>query len=683
MSLQRLLAPRSIALIGQRIWTDAVAQGAAAIGYQGKLWRVHPQLASTPASQVYRCIADLPEAPDAAFVAVANADAPQVAADLARRGAGGFICFSAGFSETGTESGGELTQALRISAGDMPFLGPNCYGMVNFFDRVALWPDQVVGTSPQRGVALICQSGTIALTLMFNQRSLPIGYLISIGNQTRLSAADLIEELCEDSRVSAIGLYLEGIQDGPAFARAIEKARARSKPVALVKSGRTTAAARTAFSHTGALTGSDVVFDSFCRQAGVARCDTLGSLCETLKILHVGGPLAGRRVTVFGASGGDMALTSDLSRDLALRFPEFSAQATTQMRGLLSDRVAIANPFDIHTYLWFQPDALRRLFALILNQDVDAVVFMLDCPPEALCNLSAYVPVIEQFIAAAAGCLPRAVLMASLPENMSAATRERCLAAGVVPLQGQREALQAIDHAGAMGESLRRAEFPSLIMTPRRLGTAPHTIGEQAAKAELAAYGVPIPRGLVVAFADAAAAARQLGFPLVMKATGDGIAHKSDRGAVVLNITSAQAAAQAAERLRAHSDSVLVEEMIGDGVAELLTGVVADAQFGLVLSLAAGGVHAELWRDRVTLLPPWSRTAISTALRELKIWRLVEGYRGKPPGDEAALLDAILAVARYAAEHSDELLEIDINPLIVRPQGRGVVAVDALINTEQ
>src|SRR5258706_14362016 len=227
--IRRLIAPRSIALIGAGAWPDAAAAGNAAVGYSGAIWRVHPTRTSTAAASYYRSVADLPAAPDAAFIAVPNHEAPSVAGALAAKGAGGFVCFTAGFSETGTESGNLLTRELAGNAGALPFFGPNCYGFVNFFDRVAMMPDQIVGSTVERGVALICQSGTIALNLMFNHRSLPIGCLLTVGNQTRLAVEDLIEMLCEDSRVTAFGLYLEGIKDPERFARAAALARAAVK----------------------------------------------------------------------------------------------------------------------------------------------------------------------------------------------------------------------------------------------------------------------------------------------------------------------------------------------------------------------------------------------------------------------------------------------------------------------
>src|ERR1700723_2328516 len=314
-AMQRLLAPRSIAMIGGA-WADAAVAASRAIGYDGKLWRVHPQRPSSPETPYFRSVDELPGVPDAAFIAAPNREVPAIAAALARTGAGGFVCFAAGFSETASSEGQQLTEQLLASALDLPFFGPNCYGFINFFDGAALWPDQVIGARRERGVALICQSGTIALNLLFNDRSLPIGYVLTVGNQTRLAVEDMIELLADDERVTAFGLYVEGIKDAVRFAQAVEKARRAGKPIAIVKAGRTEAAARTARSHTGSLSGADVVFDAFCRQAGLARCDSLASLCETLKLLHTGGPLPGRRVLIMGASGGDMAMSAGAARDL-------------------------------------------------------------------------------------------------------------------------------------------------------------------------------------------------------------------------------------------------------------------------------------------------------------------------------------------------------------------------------
>ncbi len=681
MDIHRLIAPRSIALIGAGAWTDAVAAGNLAIGYSGELWRVHPTRRSTAATIYYPSVADLPGIPDAVFLAVPNSEVPGVAREIAARGAGGFVCFTAGFSETGTESGQQLTRELSNNAGDLPFFGPNCYGFVNFFDKVAMMPDQIVGASVERGVALICQSGTIALTLMFNQRSLPIGCLFTVGNQTCLAVEDLIEILCRDARVSAFGLYLEGIKNPEKFARAAQLARLAGKPIAVIKSGRTAAAARTAHSHTGALAGADEVFEAFCRQAGIARCDTLGTLCETLKLFHVGGPLGGRKVLVMGASGGDMAMTADVSRELKLDFAPLPQARAAALREVLTDRVTIANPFDIHTYLWFDPPALKRVFTEVLHAGYDAAGFMLDSPPVGKADSAAYDAVIDVFIEAARGAPTRAALIASLPETLSATVRQRCLDGGVIPLQGQREALEALALAGAVGATWMNNPQLQLQLPPAHAAAAAniYALGEHEGKTALAAFGVRVPKGTLAPARAAAGAAAALGFPVVIKASGAHLEHKTEVGGVALNLRTDAEARSAALRLEKLSDTLLVEQMFTDGVAEILIGIIVDPQFGQVLVLGAGGVLTELLADSVSLLPPWTRASIEAALQGLAVRKLLQGYRGKAAADLDALLDTILAVAHYASSNLGTLVELDVNPVIVRPAGLGAVAVDTMI----
>jgi len=690
-AMQRLLAPRSIAMIGGA-WADAAVSACRAIGYDGKLWRIHPHRLSSPEAPYFRSVDELPGVPDAAFIAAPNRQVPGIAAALARGGSGGFVCFAAGFSETGSVEGWQLTEQLLASAAELPFLGPNCYGLINFFDGAALWPDQVVGGRTERGVALICQSGTIALNLLFNDRSLPIGYVLTVGNQTRLAVEDLIGLLAEEERVTAFGVYIEGIKDAAAFACAVDKARAAGKPVALVKAGRTEAAARTARTHTGSLAGADVVFDAFCRQAGIARCDSLATLCETLKIFHTGGPLPGRRVLVMGASGGDMAMSADNSRQLGLQFPPFPPTVATRLQAILGDRVTIANPFDFHTHIWFDRPALQSMFTVVQRAGFDAIGLMVDCPPEDQADPSSYLNVIDEYIAASPGAATRAALICSLPESLASGTREKCLAAGIAPLQGQREALEALDLAGAVGERWRDAT-PLALRLPRLrtpgAGRAPgsgHALAEHQGKSALAAFGVPIPRARIVAGHDAArltaevvAAAESIGFPVVIKAAGAALEHKSDVGGVVVDVRSVADAAAAAQRLAILSDTILVEEMVRGGVAEVLVGVSVDPQFGQILVLGAGGVLTELWRDSVSLLPPFSPATIEAALMRLNVGRLLAGYRGRPAADVAALVSTALACARYAEANLGRLVELDINPVIVRARGRGAVAVDALV----
>jgi acetate---CoA ligase (ADP-forming) len=268
--------------------------------------------------------------------------------------------------------------------------------------------------------------------------------------------------------------------------------------------------------------------------------------------------------------------------------------------------------------------------------------------------------------------------------------REKCLAAGIAPLQGQREALEALDLAGAVGESWNRGAQVRLRLPQRRAdGRAPApalALAEHEAKNALAAFGVQIPRSQLVTAAEHTAltaavvvAAQSIGFPVVLKAVAAALEHKSDVGGVIVDLRSASDVAAAAQRLAILSDTVLVEEMVRDGVAEVLIGVTVDPQFGQILVLGAGGVLTELLRDSVSLLPPFTPAAIEQALLQLTLGRLLGGYRGRPQADVAALVDTAMACARYAEANIDRLVELDMNPVIVRPRGQGAVAVDALI----
>jgi acetyl-CoA synthetase len=279
-------------------------------------------------------------------------------------------------------------------------------------------------------------------------------------------------------------------------------------------------------------------------------------------------------------------------------------------------------------------------------------------------------------------------LIASLPETMSEDVRRRCLDGGVIPLQGQREALEALSLAGAVGAAWRmgpgvRLHLPPANRSPVPASTETYALAEHAGKAALAACGVNVPNGRVVAVPLAAETAAALGFPVVIKVSGAHLEHKTDAGGVVLNVRTDADARSAAMRLAKLSDIVLVEEMCTDGVAEILVGVIVDRQFGQVLVLGSGGVFTEILSDSVSLLPPWTPDAIAAALQRLDVARVFGGYRGKPPADVDALIEAIVGVTRYASANAAVLIELDVNPIIVLPKGKGAVAVDAMIRLQR
>ncbi|MFT5113166.1 MAG: acyl-CoA synthetase (NDP forming) [Parasphingorhabdus sp.] len=674
MSLDRLFRPRSIAVYGGA-WGDYVEEQCLKLGFSGKIWRVHPNRPSC-----YRNTAELPETPDSAFLGMKSDLTIPVVKELSDRGTGGAVIFASGFAEVA--EGQEKARRLASAAGDMPFIGPNCYGYANLLDRVSMWPDQVAAPVVDRGVAFVCQSGTVSITLMCQRRSLPVGYVITVGNQQRLSVADIIRHVALDERITAIGLYLEGIPDLNDFIAAIDQARQLGKPVVAVKVGSSSKAQATAFSHTGALTGSNRLYDHLFERIGIARCDNLGSMVETLKLLHCYGPMPSNRLAVMGASGGDMSMVSDIAERFDIDFPTQPAHVVPELEASTGPGVSIDNPFDFHTYTWFDYDNLKRMFDAMLRADYALVAFMLDPPDENLANTKDYDVVIRILKQSVADSNRNAAMLCSLPESLRQDIRLECLEGGVAPMQGLPEFLEAFQHSAHIGKCWNNWD-PVSIQSPLPTTQPTRVLSEPEGKVWLANCGLLPPPGQETEIQQSTVIAESIGYPVVMKSVSDGLVHKTEQNAVRLNLVDSASVAIAAKELAVLGDRVLVESMITDTVAEMIIGVTVDDQFGLNITIGAGGIFAELHRDSACLLPPFSRESIAYAIQGLRCSKLLDGWRGKPAADKKALIDSIEKLAEFAQIHLDQLVELDINPLLVRPEGLGVVVADTLIKIKE
>ena len=675
-SLGRLLRPTSVAVIGGGAWCENVIQQLRLIGFGGQIWPVHPSRADMGGVPAFATVADLPDAPDAAFVGVNRQATIAVMAQLSARGAGGAVCFASGFSEASDElaDGAALQQALIEAAGDMPFLGPNCYGFINALDGAALWPDQHGSQPCGSGVAIVTQSSNIAINMTMQKRGLPLAYVVTAGNQAQTGLAAISMALLDDPRVTALGLHIEGVGDVTAFQALASKARDLGKPIVALKVGASEQAQVATVSHTASLAGTDAGARALLARLGIAQVADLATFLEALKLLHITGPLASNAIASLSCSGGEASLMADSALGRGLVYPPLGARQRADLRAALGPKVALANPLDYHTYIWADLPAMTRCFAAMMAPELAMGVVVLDFPRADRCRADDW----DSVIAAAAAAqrqrgVPMAIL-ASLPENMP---EERCaqiMAAGLVPLCGLPEGLGAIAAAAQLGQAAR-APAPAPVLAPNGapLG-ATHTLAESAAKAALATCGLDVPRHSPASTpAQAAAQAQALGFPVVLKGTG--AAHKTEAGLVALNLADAGAVAARAAAMQA--PAYLIEEMVTGGVAELLVGVVHDPAHGFVLSLAAGGTMTELLQDSAQLLLPVSEDDIRTALAGLRMAPLLAGYRGAPGANLQAVVQAVMAVQAYALEHSQSLCEVEINPLICTPDR--AVAADALI----
>lgn len=671
-TLTRLLNPKSIAFVGGNECAIAIRR-TRELGFTGTIYAVHPKRDELSGGPTLKSPEDIPEAVDAAFIAVKNEPTIEVVRALAAKGCGGAVIYAAGFAETGNT---ELQRKLLAAANGMPLMGPNCYGFVNTLSRAALWPDETGLEPVERGVALITQSGNIACNFTMMMRGLPVASVFSIGNQVDVGMHDMVETLSADPRISAIGLHVEGLPDVAAFARAAALARQRKVPIVVLKTGRSEQGAKVAMSHTSSLAGADTLYDALFERYGIARMKSVSAFAETLKFLHNGGPITDSRLVSLSCSGGEAALVADMALEKKVSFPPFNAATKPRVAATLNEYVAIDNPLDYHTFIWGQPEKLTATFTEVLKGGFDVGMVILDTPTHPKMKPEAWATTARAMAAASQATGARAAVVASLSEGMPLSLADELSQSGVAPMMGLDDALTAFEAAAFIGRNWARTEDLPEMLPPVTKGSEERIFSESAAKELLKKHGLSVPEGIVCPAEDAVAAAERLGYPVTLKVSSAAIAHKTEAGGVVLNLRTADEVREAAQRMAKLAPDVLVERMVTGAVAELIIGLTSDPQFGTALVVGAGGILTELLKDSVTLILPTTRTEIERALKTLKVWTLVEGFRGKS-GDAEAVIRAVEAVADFANANRGYVDEVDVNPLLVLKDG--AVAVDALI----
>jgi acetyl-CoA synthetase len=677
MSFKRLLNPRTIAAFGGANAQEVVRQSDR-MGYKGEIWPVHPKKNEILGRRVYRSVEDLPGSPDAAYLGVNRNLTIDIVRDLAARNAGGAVCYATGFVEVG-EEGADLQKQLLEASGDMPLIGPNCYGLLNYLNGAMLWPDQQGGRRVDEGVAIITMSSNVGFNLTMQRRGLPIAYMISLGNRLKFDLHDAIHIFAQEEKVTALGLFLETMPDPKAFQEAVNVARELGKPIVAMKVGRSEVAQKMVVSHTASLAGSEVLVSALFERLGVARVYSLEALIEALKVLHILGPLKGGRVAAGSTSGGDLTLLAD-GMGSGLSMPPLSAEVTQLLRETVHERIVPANPFDFQMFDWNDEEQNAKNFTALLSEEFDIALCLLDYPREDLCDQSTWSGAERGFVRAAQQTGTKAAVMATFSDTISETVADRLMQDGVAMLAGIDAGLAGIQAAVDVGAAWKKPLSPPLLPTSSfEQDGLVEILNEAEAKSLLARNGIPVPEGRVVHSADeAVAAAGELGYPVVVKALG--ISHKTDTGGVRLALGSADDVSAAVTEMSGLSDIYLVEKMVEEVVAELIVGVARDEQFGPYLLVGGGGILVELMKDTASLLLPTTRDQVLQAIPQLKCAPLLTGFRGAPHADLNAAADVILTVANMIEDDPSSIIELDINPLMVLAEGQGVVAVDALIS---
>ncbi len=677
MPFERLLNPRSIAVFGGAQAQEVIRQSDR-MGYKGEIWPVHPKKTEVLDRKVYRSVEDLPGSPDAAYVGVNRHLTIDIVRDLAARDTGGAICYATGFTEAGAE-GSELEERLLEASGDMPLVGPNCYGLLNYLNGAMLWPDQQGGRRVDEGVAIITMSSNVGFNLTMQRRGLPVAYMISLGNMLKFDLPGAIHTFARQDRVTALGLYVETMPDPTAFQEAVNVARELAKPIVAIKTGRSEAGQKMVVSHTASLAGSDVLVSALFERLGVARVDSLEALMEALKVLHVLGPLNGGRIGAMSTSGGDLTLLAD-AMGPSLTMPPLSEKVTQSLRATVHERIVAANPFDFQMFDWENEARMAENFTAFLSEDFDVSLCVLDYPREDLCDQSTWGGAERGFIRAAQQTGTKGAVLSTFSDTISESVAERLMKEGIASLAGIDDGIAGIQAAVDVGAAWSRPPSPPLLTGFGQWPDSPVKVLDEAeSKNLLTRWGVPVPSSRIVhSVGEAAAAAGELGFPVVVKALG--VSHKSDVGGVRLNLSSTDEVSAAVKEISDLSESYLIEKMVDGVVAELIVGVARDEQFGPYLLVGGGGIMVELMKDSASLLLPTTRERVLHALGQLKCAPLFNGFRGAPPADLNAAADVILAVADLVEDDPTSIIELDINSLMLLAEGQGVVAADALIS---
>lgn len=691
-TLSALLSPRSIALVGASDNPTRIGgrplRYLRASGYDGAVFPINPNRDNVQGMRAYTSIADLPQVPDVALLAVPAAATVDAVIACAERGVGSAIVFSAGFAET-SEQGRLLQQQITGIARDsgMRVLGPNCLGVFNaqrgyYGTFSAIFDAGFVAPGP---LAIVSQSGAYGshLAHLARQRGLGINYWVTTGNECDVDVAEALDWIVGQPQVKVVMAYAEGIRDGQRFLAALDKARRNQVAIVFMKVGRSTVGAHAVSSHTAALSGSDAVFDAVLRQYGAYRARTTNEQLDVAYAASRGRFIDGNRLGIFTLSGGFGIQMADDAEDAGLAVTAMPDAAQKALKGLLP-YASPNNPVDATAQALTDLPLMSRFIRAMLDKgSYDLFAAILGSGPAS----PTFADSLRQAMAEATQGSPNCIkcLTMSAPDDIV-----RSYEAQGFLVYADGSAL--INALGALVRFRQHfdlaARFAALQPPVAQFSLPQRAISEHEAKSLLRRAGIPFPAEQLVAVdQDPAAAARRLGFPLVMKISSADLPHKTEVGGVCLRLTDVQqvrkSMAEMLETVRgkapdAHIEGVTLAPMISGGV-ETIVGVFSDPTMGPVVMFGLGGVFVEVLKDVTFRVAPFDQHEALRMIREIRGFAMLEGVRGAAPADIDALARLLVQLSRFAAAHAGQFSSIDLNPVVVMPRGQGVLALDALI----
>jgi acyl-CoA synthetase (NDP forming) len=691
-----LLRPRSIAILGASERPSigrALIESAATLGYDGRLYPINPKYTAILGQRCYPSMQELPEPPDVVALCVSYTRIVESFRTVADKGAGGAVIYDGGFAEHGEE--GRRRQAELVGMAreaGIALCGPNCMGVLNPHHRSSVYMQEVRDPAGLAGnVALVSQSGSICIGMLADIRRFGYSHVISSGNEAVVSAAQYLEALIDDADTRVIATFTEWIADPERYVAALDRAADAGKPVVVLKVGRQERTRRAIGTHTGGLAGESAVFSAMLRAHRAIEVSDLDELTEVLAACQGRRWPAGRRLAVVTASGGQAELILDVATAAGLELPPLSSEGRAQIERVIGPVTGDGNPLDAWgngNYETNMPHALATLDAA----SVDAIAFCSDSHDDAPMGRADRALGYSRLLVAAAARSAKPHYQMNMRPGVMRREQVRFLAEhGIATIGGTRQGLGAIDQLArwaAPVPPMRRCEAPASAAVANALGRGRATIHEHDAKRLLGSHGITVVREhLVRSVGDARKAARDLGYPVVLKVVADDLPHRSELGLVRVGLDGDAAldAAWAAleHRLREATPQTsvagfVVQAMIEDGV-EVFAGVKRDPAFGHFLAFGIGGVAIEVLRDFALRPLPLREGDAEAMVREIRGAVLLGAVRGQAAADVAALVGCLYALGDFAWANRAAIAEIDVNPIKVLPAGRGAVAVDALI----
>jgi acyl-CoA synthetase (NDP forming) len=703
--VEALMAPRNVVLVGASDraggWAARVWRNLHRYEFPGPIYLINPRRTEIWDHPCYPDFTSLPEPPDHMVVLVPAAGVVAALKAGAAAGARSATVFSSGFGEAFDTEAAALGRELAavIATTGLGVSGPNCMGNICAKSRfVTLVEDRPL--SLQRGpVALVGQSGGMMIftNSALEERGIPAQYLITSGNEAGLSVGDYLAFFANEPEIKVIVIYVEAISDLDKFKAACRYARGAGKEIVALKLGQSEAGRQAALAHTGALAGSVEAFDAVAGELGVIRADTLDDVVEVVELIaHTGAP-KGRRLGAITLSGAFRGLLLDASEKNRLEFPPLATATTARLNAILTVGSLVSNPIDGgFGVLTSAENYMASIEALQADPNIDIVLLQESLPRAPGSDRSEHYIAMANEFAATKSTKPIAFVTPTSHSQNDFSRAVRAKAPHVSFLQEANKALRAITNTVRRDEAERLAR-DTVAEPPRtdeqrfaierlraRAGAQASALDEVESKAVLRAYGIAAPREeLVRSATDARAAAERIGYPVVLKAVSAALTHKSDAGAVALNLANAADLAAAydamSQAFKTHAlAGMLVCQQVGGGF-ELVLGLHREPEMGLVVMAGSGGVLVELVKDVAFCAPPVTPAKARDLIARTRAARLIEGFRGAPARDAEAVVNALVALGRLAVDGSDVIESIDVNPFAALPKGQGGLALDALI----